>query len=619
MPGYAQAEAVVQRPEIAGAYSTLALGNHYEFLIDDSRRLTVEALLDAPHAHEWKRNLLPHINLLFQDAPVWVRLAVTHGGTSPAGFFLELESPLLDSVSLFQVQTGADGQRRIIRHAPQGDHHGVEERPLRHRMPLFAMTFEPQSDIDLYLRIDSRSAIIVPLTLWGRDAFYSRYDGLGLYYGVFFGVMGVMALYNLFIWLFIREHAYLYYVCYVVSAMFFQAVMNGYGFRYFWHGNAWMVDHSLLVSVALAFLFGGAFVIRFLDLRNTDPVFYWIALIGTSLYVPLIYASPYVSEATLTMIAQPLGMFLSLMVIWVGIRQWKRDSQVARFFVGGWAILVAGTNIYTLMLAGIIPYNEITRHIQEVGMMTEVVLLSFALASRINEERQARRLALETSLSLAQQVNEASEERLRAQQSMNRELEDRVADRTRKLSQALEELNLVNQQLEALSQTDQLTAINNRRWFDPRFAEVFAHARRHRQPLSVLMCDVDHFKRVNDTHGHLAGDECLRQVAAALRKAVLRPEDMLARFGGEEFVLALANTDAEGAGRVGERIRARVEGIQLVWEGQRIPLTISVGLASLSLAQDEEPSHLLHRADEALYLAKQNGRNRVELMPDPGG
>jgi diguanylate cyclase (GGDEF)-like protein len=556
---------------------------------------------------------------LFQDAPVWVRLGIHHAGKTPAEFFLELESPMLDSVSLFQVQTGTDGARHIIRHAPQGDHHPLEERPLRHRMPMFAMTLEPDSTVDLYLRIDSRSAIIVPITMWGRDAFYARYDGLGLYYGVFFGVMGVMALYNLFIWLFIREHAYLYYVCYVLSAMFFQAVMNGYGFRYLWHDVTWMVDHSLLVSVALAFIFGGAFVIRFLDLRNTDPVFYWIALVGISLYVPLIYASPYVSEAILTMIAQPLGMVLSLMVIWVGIRQWKRNSQVARFFVGGWAILVAGTNVYTLMLAGIVPYNEITRHIQEVGMMAEVVLLSFALASRINEERQARRLALETSLSLSQQINAANEERLQAQEMMNRELENRVSDRTRKLSEALDELSVVNQQLEALSQTDQLTGLHNRRWFDPRFQEVFAHARRHRQPLSVLMCDVDHFKKVNDTHGHLAGDECLRQVAAALRQAVLRPEDMLARFGGEEFVLALANTDPGGAARVAERIRARVEGIVLVWEGQRIPLTISVGLGSFSHARDEDPTQLLHRADEALYLAKQNGRNRVEACPDFSG
>jgi diguanylate cyclase (GGDEF)-like protein len=158
---------------------------------------------------------------------------------------------------------------------------------------------------------------------------------------------------------------------------------------------------------------------------------------------------------------------------------------------------------------------------------------------------------------------------------------------------------------------DGLTGVFNRHFLDERLQSEFAFARRHGTPLSLLMLDADHFKRVNDTHGHPAGDEVLRRIAAALTEMV-RTEDVVARYGGEEFVLLLRATPMELACGVAERIRASIELLQIDHGGTRIPVTVSIGLACQRPERNyDAASGLLASADAALYQAKENGRNRV--------
>jgi diguanylate cyclase (GGDEF)-like protein len=163
---------------------------------------------------------------------------------------------------------------------------------------------------------------------------------------------------------------------------------------------------------------------------------------------------------------------------------------------------------------------------------------------------------------------------------------------------------------------DALTGLYNRRHFDDRLAAELAAAQRHGRALSLLMIDVDHFKRVNDEHGHLAGDETLKMVASVLRGAVRR-EDVLARFGGEEFVVVARETALEGARSLAERIRLAIDRSRCSWRGREVGVTVSIGVTvSLGVAQHvpgQSERDLLEAADRALYLAKERGRNRVEL------
>jgi two-component system, cell cycle response regulator len=172
---------------------------------------------------------------------------------------------------------------------------------------------------------------------------------------------------------------------------------------------------------------------------------------------------------------------------------------------------------------------------------------------------------------------------------------------------ALEEHALINVHDSALR--DALTRTYNRGVFDDRLKSEFAYSARHDRPLSLMLLDIDYFKRVNDTHGHQAGDAVLQAVASAI-ETTLRTEDLLARYGGEEFAILARDTTLADATVVAERIRSLVAATPITWNDQQLNVTLSIGLAcNVPVVSDAEV--LLTHADEALYKAKADGRNRV--------
>ncbi|TFW23029.1 diguanylate cyclase [Massilia arenosa] len=167
--------------------------------------------------------------------------------------------------------------------------------------------------------------------------------------------------------------------------------------------------------------------------------------------------------------------------------------------------------------------------------------------------------------------------------------------------------------LEQQARRDALTGLANRRWFDETMKSEWARALRQKQPLSLLMVDVDNFKQYNDVHGHLGGDDCLRRIATAVASE-MRANDLVARYGGEEFAVILPNQALKGAAIVAERIRRRVEKLGVphpVAAGRHV--TVSIGAATALAAPGMDPSQLVAIADAALYRAKHMGRNRISL------
>ena len=176
-----------------------------------------------------------------------------------------------------------------------------------------------------------------------------------------------------------------------------------------------------------------------------------------------------------------------------------------------------------------------------------------------------------------------------------------------------EKLSELQKELEELSFKDGLTGVGNRRMLDSVLELEWSNARRDRQPISIIMFDIDYFKQYNDSYGHLQGDECLRQVAKTLSKGATRARDFFARYGGEEFMLVLPETDNESAIKVAERCQ------QLIFKAQ-IPhayspagqlVTLSMGLATATPAQRDSMQSLIKTADSRLYRAKQSGRNSL--------
>jgi len=166
-----------------------------------------------------------------------------------------------------------------------------------------------------------------------------------------------------------------------------------------------------------------------------------------------------------------------------------------------------------------------------------------------------------------------------------------------------------HEEIYQLSIVDHLTGLHNRRAFDEALNREFSRARRYKRELSLLMVDIDHFKRINDTAGHPAGDFVLGQVAGVL-KSCLRRDEVLARFGGEEFALLLPETDLDQARALAEELRASVQKRSFAYRGERFSVSVSIGCAVLT-RNDKGGVALLQRADERLYESKHAGRNRV--------
>lgn len=182
------------------------------------------------------------------------------------------------------------------------------------------------------------------------------------------------------------------------------------------------------------------------------------------------------------------------------------------------------------------------------------------------------------------------------------------------------QLEASRQRIAELAVTDELTGCYNRRHFMERAELEWLRSRRHQMPLALILLDADDFKQVNDTHGHQCGDHLLREMALQCR-ASLRGTDVLARFGGEELIVLLPQTDLAGALAIAERIRHQVQALAVQWQGQAVTATVSLGVAALH-ASHASVDALIRDADQALYEAKRAGRNRVrgapvqELLPE---
>ncbi len=181
------------------------------------------------------------------------------------------------------------------------------------------------------------------------------------------------------------------------------------------------------------------------------------------------------------------------------------------------------------------------------------------------------------------------------------------------VEQQLLEANLI---FRRQSQLDGLTGVANRRYFDEYLEEVWKKGEREHKPLSVILFDLDYFKLFNDTYGHQCGDDCLRDVAAAVNEIVKKKGYLLARYGGEEFAIILANTNCIEASRVANEIKTVVEQLQILHESSEMygHVTVSVGVATMIPVVTITADELINQADRALYQAKNNGRNVVKAF-----
>ncbi|WP_441003216.1 diguanylate cyclase [Pseudocolwellia agarivorans] len=236
----------------------------------------------------------------------------------------------------------------------------------------------------------------------------------------------------------------------------------------------------------------------------------------------------------------------------------------------------------------------------------------FMLSRGYYYQIQDKEIAEQRALASLQKSKKAQEDLLILKEENQEKLESRVQERTLELNIALQELEEANKELEEKNTLDELTGLYNRRYYDQKIVAEYRRSRRNLTPLSLVVIDIDHFKNVNDTHGHIVGDKCLVWVAKKIKDILGRVTDLGCRYGGEEFCLILPETDTKGAISLAETLRTSICSEIFVDGDQKIPITISCGISTYWQQPDITPTEIFDAADQALYKAKDNGRNQVQ-------
>lgn len=574
------------------------VGPWLEILEDKGAGLGVEDIMTS---NQWRPSQSESVNLGVTQSDWWFRFSAHSEYRREQLFLLEIAYSNLDVIEIFLVD-----ENRVTETFTMGDHFPFHRRPIDHHNFVTPVYWPAEKTLDVYLHVRSSGAMQLPLTIWHPADFSASDQKRQLASGLYFGAMFIMVLYNLFMYFGIGDRSFIFYVGFVACISLFVSSLTGYSFQYLWPEAISWNEKSIGFFLSLAVNFAVMFTHRFLG--TSDETRPWLIRNGLRLMyllsVAMVLSSMLMPYTRMLVIVIGGSVLACTAALILGIYGWVKGEIAARHYVMAWSSVMIGGLVLAGNKASVLPQNAVTENAVQIGSLMLVALLSLAIAHRINEERRRRYDAQYEALTHERNARAAKEEALLAQQRANAELEKKVEERT----DALRKANTI---LEELSETDVLTGLKNRRYLDEAGKREYVRCFRYRRPVSLVFVDLDHFKSLNDTHGHLIGDDCLRTVAGILTSAVIRDSDVIARYGGEEFCLLLPETEIEGASAVAERIRRLIEQEDFLVAGKRIPLTASFGVACHVPDAPDQLALLIRQADEALYHAKGSGRNRV--------
>lgn len=571
--------------ELAGDKQQYVLGGHLSWLEDKPGRLNLEQVIEADATRRFtvSRQRVP--NFGFTRSAYWFKLPLVNR-TAPSHWILETEYPMLDHVDVYYVRDG-----KLLKHMANGDLLPFRQREIQHRNICFPVELAPGEAMDVYIRVATQSSLQLPIQLV-TPSMLLQHDQVEFYvFGLYYGVLLAMLCYNLLIYFSIGDSNYLHYVHYLVGYILFQMSLNGLALEFIWPDWPAWGNVATPFFIGVAFLGAVTFVRRFLQLKQRQPMLDQIGKIIWGLFCVVIVASLVLDYSIVIQAAAILAFTCVCYAFVAGLVAWRNNLKQARYFLLAWSALLLGIMLYVLKTFNVLPTNFVTEYGLQTGSVMEVILLSFALAHRIKL---------------------TTDENKKVHLEANTLLEARVSQRTHELDEALKKLSEANTKLKALNFTDGLTGVRNRKYFDQKIEREWARAQRGGYNLTVMLFDIDHFKSINDNFGHQAGDFCLREVAVTIQSCLKRPCDVMARYGGEEFIVILPLTDGNGAMKVAEGIRHRIQGMGLEYNDKWLPVTASIGVCTIVPQETMHSRELISAADEALYRAKREGRNRVE-------
>ncbi|MEP1217414.1 MAG: EAL domain-containing protein [Marinobacter sp.] len=478
------------------------LNSHIEYLLEGE--LSLGQVLQQ---NQWQQKHDDSVlNLGFTEQSVWLRTSLDIPEPLSRQWYLVIPYPLLEEVDLHIVR---GNQRPAIYHTSRQETENSRTQTHSYQVAL-PLPRDLTGQVDLLLRARSATALQVPVELWPEDRLLLRFSMESLYWGAYFGVLGALVIYNLFLFLSLRDLAYGYYVLYIGSIGLLMLCISGAGSAWIWGGQPLLPRYALPVSTALASLSALMFARSFLKWQDISSR--WDRSMGIAAGLAgVLIVYTWIDPINGSMFAGLLGALVIVLLIAVGLAGLRAGVVIARYFVLAWTTFAIGASLYLLSVFDLLPVNLVTTHAVQVGSAAEVLLLSFALAHRIKDERARKLAALRKQQMAERQVRDLELQ----------SLEQAMHDSTTRMPNA----SLLNQQLQTMMRQNKRVALALVHY--PQIKDI-ASSMGHRLAEEML-CQL--MNKLNHTLAGLDGVVCLESRQHAY---IAIPE-----FGSAAFVIDL--------------------------------------------------------------------------------
>jgi diguanylate cyclase (GGDEF)-like protein len=545
--------------ELSTVPSELFINEHLYILQDRSADLSFENAFVLYTQGSFAKNVDERVSFGFTHEVIWASVLINNSTDKEIEKVIYLDTAWLDRANFYFIR-----QNKVVDTGLIGDTLALNISKNRTRMGSQQHTFESGTTLVL-MRFESKDPLLIPLYLSSEEAIENNHVISSYFYGFIYGAFFILLVYNIALSLSLKDARYVFYSLYLLSFLSLNIAYTGHGFKFIWPNNIFLQQWLMIVFLYCYIIFGIAFCFEFLKLKVFLPKVYRLRL---WIYTGLISIATFLFIHADQLLAVKVGVALTsiLVVIFMslGLLALKNGHDMVKFFLPAVLTGAGGAAISAATTWGVIPYNTLLFHSIEVGMLIEMFILALALAFNLKEVDKARLTAEEDA------------------------------------------------------QIDHLTELFNRRAFAAVVYPQWQLGVRHQQEFSMILLDIDWFKKINDVYGHAAGDAVLKSIAGAIKQKI-RKSDVLARWGGEEFIIFLPNTNKLAAINLANVIRKIIEETTVGHDGRLLSVTASFGLADYN-DQIKSLEDLIKLADVALYKAKNSGRNIVcEIEETPEG
>ncbi len=550
---------------------------------------------------EWRKIHLTNGDLLIMPGNNWFAFKLKNNDKEAKQVYLEIANQVRMSNSQLYILDRLQRMQQI----------SLVLRRSNNRSSI--ITIEPYSQVTLYLTISSETQLRSRVMIYPAKAYLAESNTLNFHQGLAIGGLLCLSIALMLLFFATGDKPIFILFGYFLSNTLMLSAMLGFNLFYLWPNLPELIGIELPLLTAASAIFLLIFTSQLFNLKSNFNIVYQVIRVcfwGLLLYMPLSIQLSVVDNINISMGVYAL-ILLSLIVL--GLYLYQKACRLALLFSFVMFVQLA----FVLIVIGSVNWFDIgfVAHrnflyslIFWLNGLLVIFIMSRQYRYQIGDKQKAQRQALASAVA----SERAQEELLRLQTQGQEELEERVQERTLELNIALQELEEANHELEQKNTLDELTGLFNRRFYDQKILAEYRRSKRNLTPLSLVLIDIDHFKAVNDTYGHLAGDQCLVWIGQHIKQSLKRSTDMAFRYGGEEFCLILPDTDSKGAVVLAEALRESIVKQACSYKEIDIPLTISNGICTYQQQDDVLPEQIFAGADKALYQAKHDGRNQTQ-------